>query len=480
MSFSNTARLPPPQSSFALTSLQEQYNSGLSNEKALEAAITASLQTSTTKPSGLTAFFWNFLSQKPNIEREYSDGLYNLGNTCWLNATLQAIFKPINAYSQALQEAAQTNANAQLVVKVIEASKKPPSEIIDKQLHDDLKALKGKMGSYSTGRQEDPSEVFYTHLTTLLGIDEYLPKITTQTYIHAKDDERLGHFNNPQEVRSLILAHSESTSLKEAIAKQYMQKEDLGPNERVDFDGSSYPHNIFKVDYLLTDSIPDSLLIQAPRFKEVHTTNPLQPKIRAKNNRPIDFDDNIELPLYDTYGTCAKMKLTLSLQAVIGHMGTLGAGHYVAYQRQDDGTYICFDDLTVSVLTEEEAKAKICMQGYIGVYKKTKVEEIDSSNVHLYPTLTDALKHPPILPNPPQAIEPEPPIDIEPEPATIIAPSIQNIAPEEAAAEEQLPIPIPPVSTAEKASQIARSIIEHTPARTKRWGNHKISTKYGV
>ncbi len=347
-------------------------------------------------------------------ERTKGGGLYNIGNTCYLNSLVQAVFKHGESYKTALITKANVvilepivegivgdperakkvfKERSKLLLDIIKLSEKEnPTKVSNQELRDKLLKFKQKLSSvpqyaqFATG-QHDPSELFYA-LGQFLDIETLLPCMSMRTHLRSELTEtNVGFKERSDASYTIVLKGQDKSSIQQAIDDQFMHPEHMtGPNalafgpERAQVFEPGY-----KTDFFLASAAPNEIIIQAPRFSQR-----VKPRIkffnwelkaaeavRERNNKSIAFDPEIEIPLFDDEGTQAEKKLVLALDSVVAHRSTsMRGGHYVAYKRQANGSFLLYNDSVRSVITQEDAMARIAKEGYLAVYKKVRVEDI--------------------------------------------------------------------------------------------------------
>lgn len=352
-------------------------------------------------------------------------GLYNLGSTCWLNGLTQAVFKHGSIYRQALESKASMHVNPRLpedekaVQNTFKSRANDLLEIIiasetldDKESRLRLQKLQSTFTKafctimdIPSGIQHDPSEAFH-RLCDFLDLDGQLPKFQIQTNLRALSTPG-NSFKGKENATTIVLASRNVNSLQEAIERQFMNPELLEENSSYDFQDGWGLQTAYKTDYLTDANVPKQILIQAPRFYERKDPGmkigPWQIRdpqtILTKNTNPILFDERIAFPLYDQQGQRIHKIVNMKLVSIIGHTSsTLSSGHYVAYKREEDGSYTCYNDTCKSNFAPEAARERIAREGYLAVYELESLEDYQPEQARhsafkTLPSVLPAMEH---------------------------------------------------------------------------------------
>ncbi|MCH9632509.1 MAG: hypothetical protein S4CHLAM6_08460 [Chlamydiae bacterium] len=351
-----------------------------------------------------------------------SGGLPNIGNSCYLNSLIQAVFKHGSSYRSALEAKASAvivettsqqpsaigrvqiqktlQQRAKLLLTIIQLSEKKPTkdepiqkihETLSKALRIFVSQLANSYPQYASG-QHDPGEAFFA-LTSYLDIEVDLPRVEIHTHLQTKSGEH-SHFKaDPEQSAMIVLASKESRSLQEAIDSQFMNPELMqGDCQLYTSTDETKKADGYKTDFpICCKDFADEIIIQAPRFdqKIIQSTSLFSREagpakvVREKRNAPINFEDKIVIPIFDINGACAVKKVTLELVSVIGHRSkSKDSGHYVSYVKAEDGNFILYNDSSKTTLSRAEAKKRIALEGYQAVYRKVKEEVVERE--HLY------------------------------------------------------------------------------------------------
>ncbi|EAX88200.1 Clan CA, family C19, ubiquitin hydrolase-like cysteine peptidase [Trichomonas vaginalis G3] len=290
-------------------------------------------------------------------------GLHNLGNSCWMNSSLQLLSR------------------LPLLPDEVNGSKAPLAQAF-KYLSTDLKnsghaikpgqfvsALLARLPFLSVTEQQDAYEFFTLFFDSLRdemggnakdlsGNDiENVKKIDTTTIdksvsfildseMRCETCNSVTHIYQRTTAISLCVPYGASTTLGEVL-DSYFSESSSGDDWKCDTCGNTTRCAI--IPHIAT----------TPQFFILHLA-----RFRFRNNGFIKNNIKVELPLeisLDKYGIDEKY----SLFGFVTHYGTMESGHYTSVYHDKTG-FVYFDDESVSSIAEQEA---LNIQPYIIIYK---------------------------------------------------------------------------------------------------------------
>ena len=270
-------------------------------------------------------------------------GLLNPAISCYMNSSIQLMYhNPV--YRKLLKK---------LVME-------PPSEYIGEEAHKRMQALASffhqmdisepsavlKANSHvllpnnmteengQQDAQETLQEIFYGVLDDAITL-----KVSeTGYYIYPTGVKK--ERNPINEERNIIQVEIPGSE-KKVLTKKWTLNKLLQKSFETEIVTDAGEYDISKT-YSLTH-LPETLIIQIKRFGYDFKT-----KQAWKICDPIPTPDEFEMTQAD--GKVFKYRLN----AFIRHGGGVGGGHYVAYVRNKDSQFICLNDASVSVMTQNE------------------------------------------------------------------------------------------------------------------------------
>lgn len=367
-------------------------NPRYNEQEALERAIKA------TDPAKIQA---KMLSSRTN-----AGGLFNIGNTCWMNSLIQ-MFKHSPFYIEKITiKAKQDNLLAQTILNIINLSERSaqatrPITTINREMLSQLEVLRDLFTDFEHGQQHDPTEAFQFVLNTL---DIHSDPLNYKTYSRAvlsSDASSIKLIPMTQ----ITLSKQNMPSIQDGVLQEFMTPSLLANDEGINFSNKG-KQDAYKVDYFVHKegfSVPSELTIQVPRF-----TNEIDPLThqRKKNSSPIEFNDRVYIPLYSENGERVIKVMLMNLHSVIAHQsrkGQANTGHYIAYQKVRNNFLLYNDAATPKEISSRDAKKAISIEGYIANYVLEKVLDPKEASIPCqFKTLNQVL---PPVPNPAETNE---------------------------------------------------------------------------
>ena len=108
--------------------------------------------------------------------------------------------------------------------------------------------------------------------------------------------------------------------------------------------------------------MPDVFVIQLQRFA-------MYPKMR-KIRGLIRYPEALDMSGYINHGSEELLQCKYNLTAIAVHMGSINAGHYVAYVKKEDGLWYYVNDERVSKVQLYEV---LNQDAYMLFYQKNKL-----------------------------------------------------------------------------------------------------------
>ena len=272
--------------------------------------------------------------ERKNVTR---NGLVNIGNTCYLNATVQMIIssRSVTSFLRGTTFDTQEPTNELYVLKYLESKirSSKTSAVTLKNSHHQIIAP-----TFPIGEQNDPSEFLSLLMDSLSNINVRTNgNITDNFFTGSTQDTRVcSQCNFTQTVPSVTFnmlmlpidrGNSSLVVALEELIKNYMASSDI-PDLVC---SQCLGNNKIKETKAFVQS-PNCLIIQLLRF----STN------GRKKFRPVHYPFNIELPV---------MRTKYELVSVVRHIGKRSnEGHYMADVKDSSGSWSRCNDSSVSSL----------------------------------------------------------------------------------------------------------------------------------
>lgn len=295
-------------------------------------------------------------------------GLVNLGNSCWMNSTLQLLARiPLVAkdISESYQFATAFQRTSVELCK--NGSVFKPSIFVHQLL--------AKFSYLSVYEQQDASEFVTMFLDALRddlgGTPKNLSgnnledvKLSAMTSVDGTINfildcemkcelcETVSHIYQRTSILSMCVPFGASTTLEEIIS-DYFAEGSSADDWRCDSCNNTCSCSMIQ----RMKSTPKYLILHLARFR--YTQDGF-----VKNNIQVRLPDTLDLKQYGATGS-------YELFGFVTHYGTMEGGHYTSVYH-DSNKYILFDDSTVSILSKSDA---LSLQPYIIFYKNVPEEE---------------------------------------------------------------------------------------------------------
>ncbi|XP_011203696.2 ubiquitin carboxyl-terminal hydrolase 36 [Bactrocera dorsalis] len=311
-------------------------------------------------------------------------GMMNVGNTCYLNSTLQALFHVPSMANWLISDAkhidecnSSENCIICAMIKTLEASQNNQSAIRPYLVYSKLKFICKHL---LMGRQEDAHEFlrylveamekcFLTRFRNYKELDQYSKETTPLNQIlggYLKSAVRClacGHVSVTfQHFQDLLLDIRKADTIEEAL-EGYFSRERL---EDMGYKCESCKKKVSATKQFSLERAPIVLCIQLKRFSVMGT----------KLNKQITIKPRIDLSKFVSRKEVGE-QLTYKLVAMVTHLGaSQHCGHYTAIGLTETGSYYNYDDSYVRPVSVQN----VCnTNAYIIFYEIDKHQRIPSN-----------------------------------------------------------------------------------------------------
>ena len=288
-------------------------------------------------------------------------GMYNLGNTCYMNSTLQALFHtpPFVNYlrygGHVTEGKCPLQAGFSCTICILAATLRSTTEqdvIKPEKIYAELKIICKHLVH---GRQEDAHEFLRFLLDSLencyllsckikhSSIDSYSKETTpfNQVFGGYMRQEviclKCGHVSTTlQHFMDLQLDISQADHIDTAL-QEYFRRERIGQEENV-YKCSLCKQKVPAIKQFKIERPPLVLCLQLKRFNS----------LGVKDDRPVTLSKNLSISKYVRFAAAKGIAVEYRIVSVINHVGSSpNRGHYTTMGEAGDKKFYVFDDSTV-------------------------------------------------------------------------------------------------------------------------------------
>ncbi|XP_054732242.1 ubiquitin carboxyl-terminal hydrolase 36 [Anastrepha obliqua] len=321
-------------------------------------------------------------------------GMMNVGNTCYLNSTLQALFHVPSMANWLMSEGKHVeecespdNCIICAMIKTLDASQSNQSAIRPYLVYSKLKFICKHL---LMGRQEDAHEFlrylveameksYLTRYRNYKELDQYSKETTPLNQIlggYLKSAVRClacGHVSVTfQHFQDLLLDIRKADTVEEAL-EGYFSRERL---EDMGYKCESCKKKVSATKQFSLERAPIVLCIQLKRFSVMGT----------KLNKQITIKPRIDLSKFATRKDTGE-QLTYKLVAMVTHLGaSQHCGHYTAIGLTESGSYYNYDDSYVRPVSVQN----VCNTNAYIIFYEIEKSQRSISSTEL--SITDAVK----------------------------------------------------------------------------------------
>lgn len=306
---------------------------------------------------------------KINTNKEHF-GLYNKGNTCFLNATTQALFASsllvdIIDEKKLPEQHYQERVDLLNALKELKTNPKDQNTALNNYFTaykaankaiNNTKQVGGKGGGKITSTQCDAMDF----LNSTLDILGYYIKTHRKTIF--KDPTLVPRYRYGDNDKTISLGVPKDNEQEESL--DYLFKEWLYAPEEMTGDNQVYDDNEKKQDaqiYNIIEELPKTFFISLKRYRyDTEKNKEFKVLTKVLPAKLLTFD----------IGDKEKKEVKALLKSIVIQSGNTRGGHYYAYIfNQKEKAWYKHDDSSVSKVSEEEAFKDASTNGYIYGYE---------------------------------------------------------------------------------------------------------------
>jgi len=305
----------------------------------------------------ITPFYGYPISTRFENTRRFMRGIYNVGNSCYMNSALQSIvtalpimqffcnidIKNIHINVNTVTKGRLVSAFSKIVCKLTTVDTVQP---IPKHQIMCIKSILGKLDKrFKKCKQEDSSEFIgrildglHEELSSSDG-NSFIKELFGSIYTSKMKSLKKGCDHTKKQTESgispLILNLDKNTKTIDEALRKYSSIQEIDGNQ---CDQCESKHSFNKKTVI--SHAPEILVVTFARFQTGFKNGKY---VSSRLNNALSFPEDLIITQEnaDDEGTS---EISYSLYAIVNQMGSLQGGHYTANIKNEDGWWICNDE----------------------------------------------------------------------------------------------------------------------------------------